>query len=386
VARTLRVAHFLGTMRPEHDGMTRVAYRLRSLFNPNLAQHHFLAPIGPQHPQPDIQLVPSIPFPFSTQYRLSTVNASSVRRLLQPTPPDLIHVHTPDFLGAAAFEYARSERIPAIATYHTHFPSYAQYYHAKPLRPILESMLRRIYRDAHAVIVPSQATLEELAGFGLKNLVHIPHGVDTARFSPEHRNQHWRATITNNSNQVIVTFVSRLVWEKNLMVLARAWPLLRDPTRVKLVIVGDGPARARLEQLLPEAKFMGKLVGEALSKAYASSDVFVFPSVTETFGNVTVEAMASGLPAICASVGGARDLVDPEQNGLLFDAHRPVELALAIDRLVSDEGLRMRMSEKALACAGRFRWQETVARYEALYQRLLQSDSERHTRPEALWP
>jgi phosphatidylinositol alpha 1,6-mannosyltransferase len=123
----IRVAHFLGTMRPEHDGMTRVAYRLRELFNRDVAQHLFLAPIGPDVSEPDIRIVPSIPFPFSTQYRLSTVNARSVQNILGRDVPDLIHVHTPDFLGAAAFEYARSERIPAVATYHTHFPSYARY-------------------------------------------------------------------------------------------------------------------------------------------------------------------------------------------------------------------------------------------------------------------
>jgi phosphatidylinositol alpha 1,6-mannosyltransferase len=236
----------------------------------------------------------------------------------------------------------------------------------------MESILRDVYRDCRAVIVPSQATLEELDGFGLKNLVHIPHGVETSRFSPEYRSHEWRQAITNNDGRVIVTLVSRLVWEKNLMVLARAWPLIRDPNRVKLVVVGDGPARARLEQLLPHAHFMGKLGGDALSRAYASSDLFVFPSITETFGNVTVEAMASGLPVICASVGGARDLVDPERNGVLFDAEKPAELAAAIDRLAVDNPLRTRMAYTALETAGRYRWEDTINCYEALYKRLLE--------------
>jgi phosphatidylinositol alpha 1,6-mannosyltransferase len=137
------------------------------------------------------------------------------------------------------------------------------------------------------------------------------------------------------------------------------------------VIVGDGPARSKLEQLLPEAHFTGKLSGAALFEAYASSDVFVFPSITETFGNVTVEAMASGLPAICAIAGGARDIVIPGQNGLLFNADKPLELAQAIDELVTNPVLRAEMSKNALESVKRFSWEATVSAYESVYQEVL---------------
>jgi phosphatidylinositol alpha 1,6-mannosyltransferase len=368
----MKVAHFLGTMRPEHDGVTRVVYRLRELFDRRIAEHLFISPIGSEIPQDDIRTVSSIPFPFSTQYRLATVNQDSVQRVLGADRPDIIHVHSPDPLGWAAMRYARYNRIPMVATYHTHFPSYAKYYHLEFAAPIAWQILRAMYSSSQAVIVPSQSTLEELETHGIKNLIHIPHGVDTSSFSPTNRSEAWRSSILGEgTSRVIVSFVSRLVWEKNLMVLVRAWKHLNNKGRAKLVIVGDGPARTKLEQLLPEAHFTGKLSGTALFEAYASSDMFVFPSVTETFGNVTVEAMASGLPAICAIAGGARDIVIPGKNGLLFNADKPIELAQAIDELVTNPGLRLEMSSAAIESVKRFRWDTTVSAYERVYQEVL---------------
>lgn len=370
----MKIAHFLGTMRPEHDGVTRVVYRLRELFDRDFAEHLFISPIGSQIPQDDIRTVPSIPFPLSTQYRLATVNQDSVQRVLGKDKPDIIHIHSPDPLGWAAMRYARHAGIPMVATYHTHFPSYAKYYHLEFLAPVGWQILRSLYSPSQAVIVPSQSTLEELHEHGIKNLIHIPHGVDMTSFSPTNRSEAWRSSILGDDpNRVIVTFVSRLVWEKNPMVLVNAWKHLNNKGRAKLVIVGDGPAKAKLEQLLPEAHFTGKLSGSPLFEAYASSDIFVFPSVTETFGNVTVEAMASGLPAICAIAGGARDIVIPGKNGLLFDADKPIELAQAIDELVTNPQLRLQMSKAALESVKRFRWDTTVSAYERVYQNVAAS-------------
>jgi glycosyltransferase involved in cell wall biosynthesis len=370
----MKIAHFLGTMRPEHDGVTRVVYRLRELFDRDFAEHLFISPIGSQIPQDDIRTVPSIPFPLSTQYRLATVNQDSVQRVLGKDKPDIIHIHSPDPLGWAAMRYARHAGIPMVATYHTHFPSYAKYYHLEFLAPVGWQILRSLYSPSQVLIVPSQSTLEELHEHGIKNLIHIPHGVDTASFSPANRSEAWRSSILGDDpNRVIVSFVSRLVWEKNPMVLVNAWKHLNNKGRAKLVIVGDGPAKAKLEQLLPEAHFTGKLSGAPLFEAYASSDIFVFPSVTETFGNVTVEAMASGLPAICAIAGGARDIVIPGKNGLLFDADKPIELAQAIDELVIKPNLRLQMSIAALESVKRFRWDITVSAYERVYQNVAAS-------------
>jgi glycosyltransferase involved in cell wall biosynthesis len=194
--------------------------------------------------------------------------------------------------------------------------------------------------------------------------------VDTRAFSPEHRSQEWRRAV-GGEDKVIATFVGRLVWEKNLMLLAEAYQLLRHRDRVKMVIVGDGPARAKLQELMPDAYFTGQLSEKDLPPAYASSDIFVFPSVTETFGNVTVEAMASGLPAICAAAGGACDIVNEGENGLLVSAEKPQDLASALDHLVENPGLRARMAENALQSISRYQWNRAVASYETMYRGLI---------------
>jgi glycosyltransferase involved in cell wall biosynthesis len=161
------------------------------------------------------------------------------------------------------------------------------------------------------------------------------------------------------------------VWEKNLKVLVDAQARLKHASRVQWVIVGDGPARAKLEELLPSAKFTGFLNGAELSRAYASSDLFVFPSTTETFGNVTVEALASGVPALCAASGGALDMVESGVNGVLLNSQSPdtiaQDLALAIDRCVENPLERLAMARAALDTGSRFSWANTARKYEELY-------------------
>jgi glycosyltransferase involved in cell wall biosynthesis len=232
--------------------------------------------------------------------------------------------------------------------------------------------LKRLYGACTVVAVPSQAVLKELQHQGIDNLIHIPHGVDTQRFSPSHRKIEWRDSI-DAKNKMVVTFVGRLVWEKNLKLLADALILLKNRNQVKVVIVGEGPARNKLQEIMPDAYFTGYLGDVPLPIAYASSDIFVFPSATETFGNVTVEAMASGLPAICASVGGACDLIQNGVNGLLVSGSNPQEFANAIDLLVEQPELRKKLSHAALESISNYRWEKSIERYESIYQEILKN-------------
>ena len=373
----LRVAHFLGTIRPEHDGVTRVMYRLRDLLNATgEIQGQFISPIVPDQVPADMHRVKSIPFPLSTDYRLATVNSGSIRKIYAGQPrPDIIHIHTPCPLGRAASRYAVEEKIPLVVTYHTHFPIYLTYYKVDFLQGVAWRYLHRIYDPARAIIVPSKATLAELQARGFKNLLHIPHGVDTSRFSPTYRSDDWRKQV-GGEGRVILTFVGRLVWEKNLKELAEAVSRMKTHDQARVVIVGEGPAREKLEEMMPNAHFTGFLQGDALAVAYASSDVFVFPSVTETFGNVTVEAMAAGLPAICASRGGACDIVQPGDNGLLVEGNDADELAAAMDSLVRDPERRRRMSQAALESSKHYQWENTARRYRDLYFKLRDAGAE----------
>jgi glycosyltransferase involved in cell wall biosynthesis len=196
-----------------------------------------------------------------------------------------------------------------------------------------------------------------------------PRGVDTARFSPAKRSAAWRAQHGIGADELVVLHVSRLVREKRLDTLTRALNLLKAPHRV--VIVGDGPDRAFAQAELPGAIFAGFLVGEDLATAYASSDIFIFPSDSESFGNVTLEAMASGLACVCADATGSRSLVVAGETGLLADASDAQGFADNLATLARDAGLRQRMGQAGRARALTFSWDETMARMLGYYKSLL---------------
>jgi phosphatidylinositol alpha 1,6-mannosyltransferase len=367
----IKVAQFLGTMRPDHDGVTRVTYRLRDEFKGSPFDSLYLSAIVPEEEgYPDVKKVPSVTFLLHPDYQLSTASVAQLDSLLGDFNPKLIHIHSPCTLGHAAVKLAKKRGIPVVATYHTHFPTYLKYYGIQFLDGTVWRILKKLYSRCDRVIVPSIATLEDLKAKGIPNLVHIPHGVDTSSFSPAHRSEEWRSKV-GADGKVLISFVSRLVWEKNLKILSEAHKKTKHRDKARFVIVGDGPALDGFRQQFQDAYFTGFLRGKELQTAYASSDLFVMPSVTETFGNVTVEAMASGVPAICAAAGGARDFVIPGENGLLAKPNDVDSLAEAMDRLIEDSLLRARMSAQALESSKRFAWSNTAHRYQDLYRSLL---------------
>lgn len=280
-----------------------------------------------------------------------------------------MHIHTPCPLGRAAVRYAETNNIPFTFTFHTHFPAYLKHYGVGFLEGLIWKYLHRLKRNAKGIIVPSRSVFEELHNRGFKNLNHIPHGVSTGEFSPQHKDINWKKSV-GAEGKIAVLFVSRLVEEKNLRALREMPKFLKHVDKIKLIIVGDGPARKSLEKQLPQAHFAGYLTGKDLLTAYASSDIFIFPSMTETFGNVTAEALASGLPSICANKGGACELISEGQNGYLVDGAKPEQFAEKIDLLVENPELVKKMSAHALTTCENYKWQKTVDRYEKLYQEM----------------
>ena len=224
----VQVAQFLGTMRPDHDGVTRVTYRLREEFRGSPYDSLYVSPITPNEPgYEDVLQVPSVTFLLHPDYKLSTASQKQLETVLGDFSPQLIHIHSPCTLGHGAVKLAKRRGIPVVATYHTHFPTYLKYYGITFLEGTVWRILRKLYSRCDRVIVPSIATLEDLQKQGIPNLVHIPHGVDTASFSPEHRSEEWRKSV-GAEGKVLISFVSRLVWEKNLQVRPeRDWERLK---------------------------------------------------------------------------------------------------------------------------------------------------------------
>jgi phosphatidylinositol alpha 1,6-mannosyltransferase len=315
--------------------------------------------------------VPSIPLPARPEYRLAFGLPGHLKRQLLDFEPDLIHIAVPDLLGHAALSLAERHNIPAVASYHTRYETYLKHYwYLAGLENVLKHILRRFYGRCREVYVPSESVREALLADGLKdNFKPWPRGIDTERFAPSNRSQEWRMRHGVGADELVVLHVSRLVREKRLDTLTAALNRINLPYRA--VIVGDGPDRAFAERQLPHAVFTGFLDGDELSAAYASSDIFVFPSDSESFGNVTLEAMASGLACVCADATGSRSLVVPGVTGLLAPADDADAFAAHITNLAKDQALRRRMGEAARGRALTFSWDETMARLLGYYRALL---------------
>lgn len=319
--------------------------------------------------------VPSMPLPGRPEYRLAPGLPGFLKRQLLDFSPDLVHIAVPDLLGHAALSLAERHNIPAVASYHTRYETYLKHYwYLAGLEGILKAILRRFYGRCREVYVPSESVREVLLADGLKdNFRPWPRGIDTARFSPEKRKTEWRARHGIGADELVVLHVSRLVREKRLDTLTSALNRIALPHRV--VIVGDGPDRGFAERQLPHAIFTGFLNGEELATAYASCDIFVFPSDSESFGNVTLEAMASGLPCVCADATGSRSLVVAGETGFLAPADNADAFANHITALIQNSALRQRLGAAARARALAFSWEETMARLLGYYRGLLRTSA-----------
>jgi glycosyltransferase involved in cell wall biosynthesis len=322
--------------------------------------------------------VPSMPLPGRSEYRLSLGLSSSVQAALDAFDPTLYHIATPDVLGRQALSRAQATGTPVVASYHTHFSSYLKYYHLGLLERPLWSYLRSFYTQCQQVYVPTAAIGEVLRDHGITNGLRLwPRGVNPERFSPTRRSNAWRRAHGIGDDEVVVAFVSRLVWEKGLDVYADVIERLeRQDVPHHSLVVGDGPAREALETRLPNTTFTGFLEGDTLAQAYASSDLFLFPSDTETFGNVTLEAMASGLPTVCADAAGSRDLVDDGTTGRLCPPGNVEAFTDAVRGLIVDAPRRERMGTAAHERSGDFTWSNVLRRMTRYYDEVLE-----HTGP-----
>jgi phosphatidylinositol alpha 1,6-mannosyltransferase len=373
-ARPLRVALITSSYNFIADGVALTLNRLVGYLEAQGVTVKVFAPTGPKAAlahQGELIPVPSLPLPGRPEYRLALGMAGYVKRQLLDFQPDLIHIAVPDLLGLAALKLARRHNIPAVASYHTRYETYLKHYwYLRPLEGALKRYLRWFYGQMREVYVPSESTRTALLADGLRdNFKPWPRGIDTTRFSPDKRSAAWRTRLGINADEVVVLHVSRLVREKRLDTLTDALSRLTAPHRI--VIVGDGPDRGFAEARLPHAIFAGFLTGEDLATAYASCDLFVFPSDSESFGNVTLEAMASGLPCVCADATGSASLVVPGETGFLAPADDAPAFAAALTKLIEDSALRGRMGQAGLARALTFSWDGTMARLLGYYRALL---------------
>jgi phosphatidylinositol alpha 1,6-mannosyltransferase len=354
----MKIAFFNANLRIGQDGVTRVMYRL---FNEVVARNIEAVAFTATLPDDDTTIIPmfrmpSVVLPLQKNYRLASPRYKGFEEKLNAFQPDIIHVHSPCTLGFAAVKYAQRYGIPVVSTYHTHFPSYPRYYKFYGFEEIVWKMMRYFYNQMDRTFVPTEPILNELVKHRLERLHYIPNGTDVDVFNPKYRSGSWRQSIGPGGKPILL-FVSRLVWEKDIRILADAYNQLRARRDdFEMVIVGDGHARADLETMMPGAHFLGFKTGRELATIYASSDIFVFPSTTETFGLVTVEAMASGLVPVAAQMGGAVGIIEENNSGLFTEPLNAHHMRSQVERLLDRPEERKRLAENAVRRAQHFNW------------------------------
>lgn len=367
----MKVAHFIGTLKIE-DGVARSLLAIaeqgrkegvNSVIITGWVEDKAISSV------PIIQ-VPSVIFLLYRDYRFPIPGIANFEKQLDQFKPDLIHLHSPDPSAWSALNYAKKNDIPIMATHHTDFCQYLPYYHLDFFRHFVWYLLRKLYTQLKIVTTPSRVMGDELFNHKIPNVRVLPWGVEPDRFNPSFRSKELREKILQGK-KLILLCVCRLTWEKDLHILAQAYHLLKQRNEnFVLVIAGDGPARKRLESMIPQALFTGHLDGKQLSQLYASADIFVFPSTTETFGNVTLEAMASGLVPVVADAGGSKYLVN-DKNGFLTKPKDPDDIADKVSILLENEQIRDEMRSSALAFSKAFTWEKAFSMLLKMYQEIL---------------
>ncbi|MDE2403683.1 MAG: glycosyltransferase family 1 protein [Sphingomonadales bacterium] len=373
---SLRIALFSGNYNLTVDGANRALNRLVGyllgqgaavrVYSPTIAEPAF-PPTG------DLVGVPSIAFPGRAEYRVPSMLPPRVRRDLAAFAPNVVHVASPDVTAHRAVTWARARGIPVLASVHTRFDTYPRYYNMAWLEPVLTAILRRFYRRCDALVAPSESFAQVLRDQRMNYDISLwSRGVDRAIFHPGQRAPEWRRALGIADDEIVVGFLGRLVMEKGLDVFADTIDELATrgiPHRV--LVVGEGPARDWFESRLPQAVFAGLQSGADLGRAVASMDVLFNPSITETFGNVTLEAMACGLPVVAAEATGSESLVTEGVSGRLVRPGAIHAFAEALRAYVEDAGLRARHGAAGEQRARDFSWDRINQAVADTYLRLI---------------
>ncbi|MDR7898290.1 glycosyltransferase family 1 protein [Thermosynechococcus sp. JY1334] len=368
----MRIALFTETFLPKIDGIvTRLCQTVRHLQR-NGHQVLVVAPEGGLDYYEGAQIygVSGFPLPLYPELKLA-LPRPAIGQALEAFAPDLIHVANPAVLGVAGLYYAQKFHLPLVASYHTHLPQYLKYYGLGFLEEVLWSLLRLAHNRAQLNLCTSTAMVAELKAHGIHHLALWQRGVDVELFHPQRQSQEMRSFLSQGHPEApLLLYVGRLSAEKEIEQIK---PILEQIPQARLALVGNGPHREALEQHFAgtPTHFVGYLRGERLAAAFASADVFVFPSRTETLGLVLLEAMAAGCPVVAANSGGIPDIVTDGVNGFLFDPADSTGAITACQRLFDSPSDRETLRQNARQEAERWSWAAATQQLEQYYQSVL---------------
>ena len=371
---SLRIAVVTETWPPEVNG---VAVTLAKLVQALGHRNHNVQLIRPRQTKTDLPmqdasleevLMRGMPIPRYPELKLglpskkTLVNAWSVRR------PDVVHIATEGPLGWSALQAAKVLKLPVTSDFRTNFQSYSKHYGVGWLRKPIVAYLRKFHNATACTMVPTNELKRTLSENGFQNLKVVARGVDTQLFNLNKRSSELRQSWGAKDGTKVLISVGRMAPEKNLEQVLKSYEALRFMgDSVKLVMVGDGPLREQFQQRYPDVIFPGMLAQQALSVYYASSDLFVFPSQTETFGNVTLEALASGIPVLAFDCAAARDWVQPDVNGWLVAEDNPEGFAAQAVSLFKENGLLDRVTQSTRQQVVHLDWDQIAEQVETVF-------------------
>lgn len=364
----MRISYVTETWPPELNGVSLTVERTVRFLR---ARGHCVELIRPRQPgegpldAADELRTAGCAIPMYPEMRFGLARVAPLARRFECSRPDLVHLATPGPLAWAALAAARSRGIATTSDFRTNFHQYARHYRIGWLADSALSLMRRFHNLTRCTFVPTRALQKELAAAGFHELAVVGRGVDADRYSPAARSavlrEQWQAGV----GPVLLT-VGRLAPEKNVALALRAFERARERVpSTQMIVVGDGPARARLEAAHPAARFVGVKRGADLAAHYASADAFLFPSLSDTFGNVVMEALASGLPVVAFDTAApAEHVVDGASGRLVVPGDETAFIGATCD-LATMPGSWPAMREAAVAAAHKARWPDILARFEA---------------------
>ncbi|HUP68010.1 MAG TPA: glycosyltransferase family 1 protein [Sphingomicrobium sp.] len=354
----MRVALFSGNYNYVREGANQALNKLVGYAERQGCKVRVYSPVTETpafEPEGELVPVPSVRLPVRGEFRLALGIPRHIRKDITNFSAEVVHVSTPDILGTRAQTLAKQMGVPVLASLHTRFETYFEHYGLGWARPLAEAHLRRFYCRSDHVLAPTPAIVEQIKRLRGDDRVSLwSRGIDRDRFSPGRRDVDWRRANGFGDDDVVLLFFGRLVLEKGIRNYIRILLALRKlGLPIRPLIVGDGPARNELDAL-DGAILTGHLDGVELGRAVASADILLQPSRTEAFGNVVLEAMASGLAVVCADADSARGLVDDRRSGLLY--RNEAEAIEGVSGLVRDRANRTALGAAAQEASARFSW------------------------------
>ncbi len=383
----MKIAYFTESLPPLTDGVSNTLVHLIETLEAEKVDFHFYSVVKPEdRPWSDrVTKVVSVPFLLYSYYKVGLPYFDGLDSHLNEFKPDLIHIVSPTLLGIYGISTAKKRKIPVVSSYHTHFVSYFSYYGLQGLEKVGWTFLQWFYSQCAKVYAPSPSAKAELANYDINNVELWRRGINLDRFSARFNNPELRRRIGVDENTPIILFVGRLVKEKDLDDVVAVNKILESKGySFKQVIVGDGPMRPELEERLPEAYFAGYQHDQDLATWYATADLFLFPSTTETFGNVVLESFASATPAIGVSKGGVQDIINPGKDGYIAKPNDPQDIAQKAAILLADKEKRSRFGRQAQETVLKYSWDAINLRLLSSYQHLVDKSKEKTYKNQAV--